>query len=219
MHEPDVVITDLVLAVLCGLLAALLFRSPRGLLRTRFVVFFIALGVAALLGAISHGFFPHQFAPWYDAETLLEELIWRGTMISIGIAALAAWSAAARVVGVERGTQTVLVTVGVSLFVTYILWIIFISDDFRYAILYYSPSAIFLWIAFVLEWRRDRSRELALGIAGMALTFVAAAIQQMQIGLHPRYFNYNALYHLVQGVGLFFIYRAAARLTGSSSSL
>lgn len=219
MHEPDVVITDLVLAVLCGLLAALLFRSPPGLLRNRFIMFFIALGVAAFLGAISHGFFPHQFAPWYDAETLVEELIWRGTMVAIGVAALAAWSAAARVLGVERGTQTVLVTVGVSLFVTYILWIIFVSDDFRYAILYYTPAAVFLLIAFAAEWRRDRSRELALGIAGMALTFLAAGIQQMEIGLHPRYFNYNALYHVVQGLGLFFIYRAAARLTGPASSV
>jgi hypothetical protein len=218
MHEPDVVITDLVLAVECGLLAALLWQRPPGLLRLRFVALFIALGAAALLGAISHGFFPHQFAPWYDADTLVEELIWRGTMVSIGVAALAAWAAAVRVLGVQHTAQNVLVTVGVSMFLTYVLWIIFVSDEFRYAILYYTPAAVFLGIALTLEWRRDRDPNIALGILGMALTFVAAGIQQAEISLHPLYFDYNALYHVVQGVGLFLIYRAAARLTGARAA-
>lgn len=215
MHEPDVVITDLVLAVECGLLAVLLLQRPPGLLRTRFVALFVALGVAAFLGAISHGFFPHQFAPWYSADTLVEELIWRGTMAAIGVAALGAWAAAVRIVGVEKTTQNVLVAVGVSMFAVYVLWIVFVSDEFRYAILYYTPASVFLWAAFILEWRRDRDRDLALGMVGMFLTFVAAGIQQAEINLHPRYFDYNALYHVVQGVGLFFIYRAAGRLIGA----
>jgi hypothetical protein len=218
MHEPDVVLTDFALALECAILAWLLLRRrPPGVLRRRFVALFIALGIGACLGAISHGFFPHQFAPWYDAETLVEELIWRGTMAAIGIAALAAWGAAARILGFEQRTQSVLLTVGVSLFLTYLAWIIFVSDDFRYAILYYTPAAVFLWAAFIVEWRRDRDRNIALGMLGMALTFVAAGIQQAEINLHPRYFNYNALYHVVQGVGLFFIYRAAGRLIGARS--
>jgi hypothetical protein len=218
MHEPDVVITDLVLAVECGLLAALLWQRPPGLLRLRFAGLFLALGAAALLGAVSHGFFPHQFAPWYDADTLVEELIWRGTMVSIGVAALAAWAAAVRIFSAQRGTQNMLVTVGVSMFLTYVVWIIFVSDEFRYAILYYTPAAVFLWLAFIVEWRRDPDRNIVLGMVGMALTFVAAGIQQLEINLHPQYFNYNALYHVVQGLGLFFIYRAAARLTGARTA-
>lgn len=218
MHEPDVVLTDFALALECAVLVWLLLRRPPGVLRRRFIWFFIALGVAAFLGAISHGFFPHQFAPWYDPDTVVEELIWRGTMAAIGIAALSGWAAASRIAGFSRRTQTVLIAVGVSLFATYILWIVFISDEFRYAIIYYTPAAIFLWIAFIVEWRRDRGRELMFGMLGMALTFVAAGIQQAEIGLHPTYFNYNALYHLVQGVGLYFIYRAAAHLTGAPAT-
>ena len=36
----------------------------------------------------------------------------------------------------------------------------------------------------------------------MVVTLVAAAIQQLEIGIHPTYFNHNALYHLLQAVGL-----------------
>jgi hypothetical protein len=42
--------------------------------------------------------------------------------------------------------------------------------------------------------------------------FVAAGIQQGGIGLHPVYFNHNALYHLVQGIALALIFLAARGL-------
>jgi hypothetical protein len=41
------------------------------------------------------------------------------------------------------------------------------------------------------------------------LTLVAAAVQQARIALHPTYFNHNALYHLLQAIALFLIFRAA----------
>jgi len=33
-------------------------------------------------------------------------------------------------------------------------------------------------------------------------TLIAAAIQQLQIAMHPTYFNHNAIYHLLQAVAL-----------------
>ena len=51
------------------------------------------------------------------------------------------------------------------------------------------------------------------GAWGLGLTFVAAAVQQARVGLHPRYFNHNALYHLIQGAGLFLVFRGARLAT------
>ena len=51
------------------------------------------------------------------------------------------------------------------------------------------------------------------GAWGLGLTFVAAAVQQGRVGLHPRYFNHNALYHLIQGAGLFLVFRGARLAT------
>jgi predicted Co/Zn/Cd cation transporter (cation efflux family) len=50
------------------------------------------------------------------------------------------------------------------------------------------------------------------GIWGLVLSFIAAAIQQIGIGLHPLYFNHNALYHLIQAIGLFLLFWTARRL-------
>ena len=57
-------------------------------------------------------------------------------------------------------------------------------------------------LAFVLEWRRSGVAALGWGIIGLVLTFVAAGVQQAALGVHPRYFDHNALYHLIQGLAL-----------------
>jgi len=38
--------------------------------------------------------------------------------------------------------------------------------------------------------------------------FAASALQQLHVGLHPRYFNHNALYHLIQGIALALLFNA-----------
>ena len=42
---------------------------------------------------------------------------------------------------------------------------------------------------------------------GLSLTLVAAVLQQLQVALHPDYFNHNAVFHVVQAVAmlLFFL--------------
>lgn len=51
------------------------------------------------------------------------------------------------------------------------------------------------------------------GVAGVLFTFLAAAVQVFKISLHPRYFNFNSLYHLIQGAALYLIYVGARELT------
>jgi hypothetical protein len=46
----------------------------------------------------------------------------------------------------------------------------------------------------------------------MLLIFVGAAIQAGRIGVHPRYFDHNALYHFVDAVAAWLIYVAARGL-------
>jgi hypothetical protein len=55
------------------------------------------------------------------------------------------------------------------------------------------------------------------GVTGLALTFVAAAVQQLRIAIHPVYFNHNALYHVIQAGALLLIF-VAARFTVTSTS-
>src|SRR5205823_6043329 len=53
---------------------------------------------------------------------------------------------------------------------------------------------------------------IAIGVAGLGLIFIAAAAQQARIALHPRYFNHNALYHLIQALALWLLFLGLRRL-------
>jgi len=65
-----------------------------------------------------------------------------------------------------------------------------------------------------VQYRRTRAGPLRAGMAGLLLTFIASGAQQAGIDLHPRYFNHNALYHLLQAVAMWLVYVSARAETG-----
>ena len=201
--EPDVALTDFGLTIECLALAAWLhWRTPMNPLRTWFVVF-AALGIAALLGGITHGFLD-------DPRSTLYGLTWSATLLAIGIAAVATWTIGAHLLFSERTAKGVLVVASL-LFIVYAATILWISRSFTVAIVTYVPAVAFLLLAFALTYRRRPSSYLRAGIAGLVLSFVAAAIQQAEIrapGL-----THNALYHLVQAVAMLMIFAAAQGIT------
>ena len=110
--ERDVALTDFGLTIECLALAAWLhWRTPMNPLRTWFVIFFAALGIAALLGGITHGFLN-------DPRSALYGLTWSATLLAIGIAAVATWTIGARLLFSERTAKRVLVAAGL-LFIVY----------------------------------------------------------------------------------------------------
>jgi hypothetical protein len=172
-------------------------------LRTWFVIFFAAQGIAALLGGMTHGFLD-------DPRSTIYGLTWSATLLAVGIAAVATWTIGARLLFSERTAKRVLVVAGL-LFIVYAATILWISRSFTVAIVTYVPAAAFLLLAFALTYRRRPSTYLEAGIVGLVLSFVAAAIQQAEIrapGL-----THNALYHLVQAVAMRMIFAAAQGLT------
>jgi hypothetical protein len=97
------------------------------------------------------------------------------------------------------------------LLIVYAATILWISASFTVAIVTYVPAVAFLLLAFALTCRQRPSSYLGAGIAGLVLSFVAAAIQQAEIrapGL-----THNALYHLVQAVAMLMIFAAAQGIT------
>ena len=197
--EPAVSLTDFALAIECALFVAWLSRSGLGPLKTAFVSLFAATGVAALLGGISHGFLPES------------DMLWRATLIAICVAAFAIWLIGARLAlpCEYQKIVTMLAALGLAAQSAYIF---FLGQSFLVAIVSYVPAALFLLLAFGLAYQRSHAHYLLVGIAGVALTFIAAAVQQSAIGLHMSYFDHNAFYHLIQGAALFLIFFAARRL-------
>jgi hypothetical protein len=201
--EPDVALTDFGLALECAGFSAWLYRSSHAdaLLRPTFIAFFAALGLAALLGAVTHGFLSDPQSPVY-------RLIWSATLLAIGVAALAGWSLGARLLLSEIAAKRMMAAAG-AVFAGYVAVVLLVSQSFTVAVIHYLPAAAFLLAAFTLSYLQRRDRFLLAGSAGVALSFVAAAVQQTETSLHPLYFNHNALYHLIQAFALLLIFLAA----------
>lgn len=207
--EPDVALTDFGLALECAAFAAWLYRRGAAeALRPWFVAFFAALGLAALFGGITHGFLA-------DHQSRLYGVIWSATLLAIGVTALAGWAIGARLTLSERVARHV-IAAATAVFAGYVAVVLFVDRSFVVAIINYLPAAAFLLAAFAIAYVRRRDTFLLAGIIGLALSFVAAAVQQSQTSLHPLYFNHNALYHLIQAFALVLIFLAARGLLRQS---
>ena len=199
MKEIDVALTDYALAFECSVFAFVLVRNKckDQPLSTWFALLFSSVGLASMIGGTIHGFI-HE-------DTLSHTIFWRATIVSIGISALSAWSIGAKILLGDLGQRVVLVVAALN-FSIYLGYVVFFNQDFVVAVANYLPAAIFLLVVFAILYKRNPQRLVFLALAGVILTFVAAAIQQMGIGVHAKYFNHNALYHVVQAIGLYLIF-------------
>ena len=91
----------------------------------------------------------------------------------------------------------------------YIMVVVAVSDRFWVAIVHYLPPTLLMLAAFATAALRNQTRPAWAGLTGMVLTLIAAGVQQLQIALHPIYFNHNALYHAIQAIALWLIYVGA----------
>jgi hypothetical protein len=205
MSEPDVTLTDFALALECAVFCVFVARASRPPLRRWWVLFFASIGVGALCGALVHG--------WYsDESTTAWAILWRGALLSIGVTATATWAIGAYLQMGERLGAAVR-RAARWLFVVYAIIVLTVSTSFFVAVLMYLPATLFMLVAIVDAYRRSPTRAEAYGIAGLVLTLIGAAIQQLRIAIHPVYFNHNALYHVVQAIALFLIFLAARSVT------
>jgi hypothetical protein len=204
--EPDVALTDFVLAIECAWFAVWLYRrSPMRLTSSRwFVLFFAALSVSALLGGISHGFLS-------DTQSNVYRTVWAATLLSIGMAAFSSWAAGARVLFSHNLARRFEVFAGM-LLCAYVTAVLFFSQSFAVAVVHYLPAAAFLLASLLVAYWRRREPHLLPGIAGLLLSFIAAAIQQTEARIASLQLSHNALYHLVQAAALLMIFLTARGL-------
>lgn len=204
--EPDVALTDFGLAAECALFAGwLVWRGSAGSPLGRwFVVLFVALGLGALLGGITHGFLPETGS---DAA----HIVWTITLIAIGVAALASWAVGAHVLFANSTARWIMAAAALVLMLN-VAVVLYVSQSFLVAIAFYAPAIIFALIAFVLAYRSSGNAVLFSAIAGIVLSLIAAIIQQTQTGIVALGLSHNALYHLVQAVGLLLIFLTARSL-------
>jgi hypothetical protein len=205
MTEPDVAITDFLLSLEAIIFSVLVWRSADSHLRLPFTVFFASAAAAALTGGIVHGFFTANYSGAGVA-------LWRATLVALGVTALATWAIGARLIlptTASRNLQIVAAAVAAG----YAIVVVAVNDSFWVGMAHYLPPTVFLLLAFVVVYERDRRASTLVGVIGVLLTFAAAFVQQRRVALHPVYFNHNALYHAIQALALLFIYWCARGLS------
>ena len=80
------------------------------------------------------------------------------------------------------------------------------------AILNYLPAVLFLLAIFIVGYARQRDRAHLLGATAMVVTLTAAICQQAKLAIDAVGLSHNALYHVVQGAGLWLLFMSASRL-------
>lgn len=204
--EPAVTLTDYALALEAAYFAAALLNDRRRAdsLRVAGACFFGAAALATFTGGTVHGFFP-------DARHPLHRALWATTLAAVGGGSLAAWALGTGLSCPPRVARNI--TLGAAhQYGTYVAAIVGGERRFAFAVASYLPATLFLLGVFAIRFARDRGVASGLGLSGVALTLVAAGIQQGRIALHPRYCDHNTLYHLVQGVALLLFYRGLRAL-------
>lgn len=210
MTEPDVALTDYALA-LEGVLFLVLLQRRRacpGGLRPWFSLFFASVSAASLCGGTVHGFF-------LDEQTLGAAVLWPLTLLATGVTALSAWAIGAKLLFPRRVTSWVLSAAAVQ-FTVYSLVVLFWTQEFRVVLVNNLPAVVFLLLAFGLAYHREKHSSLFLAAGGLALTLIAALLQQLGVGIHPVYFNHNALYHVFQAIALFLFFLGGQWLVGAA---
>jgi hypothetical protein len=205
--EPMTMATDYVMGGLAAVLAIRLFRAGAGTGQVPVFLWggaFVCTALASFLGGSYHGFI--QMIPPGSAK-----LLWKATLFSTGVGS-ACILAAAAYAGTAGTLQRWLIGVVVVKLAVY-LWWMSAHDDFIYVILDYGAAMIAM---VLLAWMSKTGGMAAAAgwlTAGVAVAVVASLIQALRIAPHPQ-FNHNDLFHVVQMVALYLLYRGGLVLKG-----
>ena len=188
--------------------AVLLWRQrPATTARRVAALIFACLCASSLTGGSYHGFFPG------GTEDPAGWAVWITTMLILGVAASLTWILFFLLLGRRaRGLRVVIVAVTAA-FLVYAYVVVRIDHSFRVSAIASAPPVLAVLVLMLVRAVRDGHRNAMLASAAIGLMLAAAALQQLHVGLHPVWFNHNALYHLLEGIALavLFVALRAAR--------
>ena len=200
IHDPDVVFTDIALAILGAYLGWRLWKMPgRKTLPRAGGLLLGALASAAFWGAIFHAFFPAGTA------TISGGLAWSPVVLSIVVAAAVMLELALRIL-VPRPSSSIRRYVAMTYATSFAVVALLLDQSFTSIVYFYVPALLLLLVAAGQQAVRSRSAGWILVTTGLLMSAGAAVLQQARVAIHPVYFDHNAVYHVVQGIAILFLY-------------
>ncbi len=198
--EPMTAFTDLILCLL-SLTFGIRLRGGTSRARSLWSAAFLASSLGSLTGGTYHAFQP-------ALSPLLLVILWKITAAAVGAAGLLLFCGTTQAL-VQQPTARVLTIASIVLFVTYLAWMT-THDEFIYMIAFYAALMIATVVICIVRYR-IAPRACALIISGIAIAALAAAVQASHIDPFA-HFNHNDLYHVLQMVSLFVMYRGAREI-------
>ena len=194
--EPSTAITDYILALETLILGILLLRGALQTPVKLWAVAFFVLAIAAIAGGTFHGFID-------SLDPLAAHILWKITLIAVGIATFSMLSAAILAFSNQR---MILFALAAIQFCVYIFFVAR-GNDFRIVIFDYVPAMILI----VILAYTAKAQSAGYILTAVLLSFVGAGIQSSNIQLHKN-FNHNDIYHVIQMIAMYFFYRAGKLL-------
>lgn len=192
--------TDLLLCLL-SLTFGIRLRGSEGRARSLWSFAFLASSLGSFTGGTYHAFQP-------SLSPLLLTILWKITAATLAAAGLLLFCGTTQALVPQRMSRVLIIAASV-LFVTYLAWMT-THDEFIYIIVFYGTMMIATLVVCIVRYR-IAPRACALVISGIAIAALAAAIQASHID-PVAHFNHNDLYHVVQMVSLYVMYRGAREM-------
>lgn len=203
MTEPDVTLTDFALAVACIYFGVVVSKVSfkTAVLKKLWTMFFYSVAAGAITGGLVHGYFLDQASIGY-------RVLWPMTLIAIGVTSSTTWVLAGYFIFGERQLKLFKFYAIIS-FLVHVAIVLFVSQKFIVVILNYLPPITVLFVMSGIRFLRTKFKPYFWIALGLGICFVASYLQHAEIAIDPRYFNHNSTFHLVQGLGLFVVFRGA----------
>ena len=199
IHDPDVVFTDLGLALLGAYLGWRLWTGGAGALSKIGAVLMAALASAAFWGAVFHAFFPagtttaSGFIAWIPVS--LSIVVAAATMLGLALLLL--------VPGLPpRGLRAVVAAYAA----VFAGVVVLVDESFTSIVRFYVPALLLFLVGAAWRAIRRRGPGWSLIALGLIMSAGAAVLQQAKVSIHPEHFDHNAVYHVVQCLALVFLY-------------
>lgn len=162
---------------------------------------FLVTAVGAVAGGTAHGF--REFI----GETG-EIVTWQVAVYSLGLTTLF-FLCGTILAHTPTKWRNLFLALAIIEFVFYALWMVF-YDSFVYAILDYTLGAIAIGIIEAIKWKNSKETSGRWIISSIALTFFAASLQQVGVGINE-HFNHNDVYHVLQAIAMIMLYLGVRR--------
>jgi hypothetical protein len=189
IHEPMTLATDYLLTIAAAIFAGRLWRTNR-----MWALAFLFTAAGSFFGGTFHGFARSM-------DPLAAAVLWKATVFSIGLASFF----------LLVGSGRALAVVAIVKLIIYASWMI-THDAFIWVIIDYGVTLLLIGVAQLA--RRGPSTQWV--ISSVVVSVAGALVQQSGFALHEN-FNHNDLYHLIQLVALWLLFRGGMLMNPSTA--